>query len=229
LAPATVASRLECLQRIIKIAIRKKIIALNPFAGFKIKHPKPLQRFVPVKELKKLMKTSLKSKALEFTRDMFVFSCFTGLSYIDLYNLTNSQIEKDDDGFLWVKTSRQKTDNEFNVLLLDDALRLIEQYRGTASGDKVFPMKSNPHINKQLKTIAKLCGIKRRLTFHMSRHTFATVICLSQGVSIETAGKQMGHSDLKSTERYAIVTPDKLKVEMKALSKKLKGVYMLAS
>jgi site-specific recombinase XerD len=106
---------------------------------------------------------------------------------------------------------------------------LIEKYQGTASGEKIFAMKSNPHINRQLKTIAALCGIKRRLTFHMSRHTFATVTCLSQGVSIETAGKQMGNSDLKSTERYAIVTPDVMKVEMKRLSKTLKCAYMLAS
>jgi site-specific recombinase XerD len=228
-APNTVVLKMEYLQRIIKFAIRKRIITHNPFAGFCVKRPKPTQRFVPIKELKKLMKTPLNSNALEVTLDIFVFSCYTGLSYIDLYHLTHKQIEKDDDGFLWVKTSRQKTDNEFNVLLLNEALCLIEKYRGTASSDKVFPMKSNPHMNKQLKTIAALCGIKRRLTFHMSRHTFATVTCLSQGISIETAGKQMGHNDLKSTERYAIVTPDRINVVMKALSKSLKGVYTLAS
>ena len=229
LAPATIALKLIYLQSMIKLAIRKRIITHNPFAGFCVQHPKPTQKYVPMNEMQKLMKKTLNSNALEVTRDMFVFSCFTGLSHIDLYNLNWRQIEKDDDGFLWVKTSRQKTDNASNILLLEEALRLLEKYRGTAPDDKVFPMKSNQQMNRQLKTIAKLCGIGRRLTFHMSRHTFATVTCLSQGVSIETVSKQMGHNDLQSTERYAIVTPNQMNDEMKKLSKTIKGMYMLAS
>jgi site-specific recombinase XerD len=128
-----------------------------------------------------------------------------------------------------VKTSRQKTDNQSNILLLDEALQLIEKYRGRGSGEKVFPMKSASQMNRQLKTIAKLCGIQRNLTFHMSRHTFATETCLSQGISIEVAGKMMGHNDLQSTERYAIVTPGKMNEEMQSLSEALSGVYVIAS
>jgi site-specific recombinase XerD len=225
----TVVLKMTHLRKMIKIAHRKRIINHNPFAGFCAERPKPTQKYVPADEMKKLMKTHLKSSALNVTRDMFVFSCFTGLSYIDLYNLTVNQIEKDDDGFLWINTSRQKTDNPSKILLLDDALQLIEKYRGTASGDRVFPMKNSSHMNRQLKTIAALCGIQRRLTFHMSRHTFATETCLSQGISLETTGRMMGHNDLNSTEHYAKVTPGKVHKEMQALSKIINGMYVLAS
>jgi site-specific recombinase XerD len=179
--------------------------------------------------MKKLTKTHLKSSALNVTRDMFLFSCFTGLSYIDLFNLTYRQIEKDDDGFLWVNISRQKTDNESKILLLDEALRLIEKYRGAGSDDKVFPMKSCSHMNRQLKKISSLCHINRRITFHMSRHTFATETCLSQGISIESVSRMMGHNDLKTTEIYAKITDNKVNEDMQALSETLRGVYVLAS
>jgi len=229
LNPGTVVIKMTHLRKMIKIAIRKRIINHNPFSGFRTQRPKPTQKYVPAEEMKKLKKIHLKSKALEVTRDMFVFSCFTGLSYIDLYYLTRRQIEKDDDGFLWVKISRQKTDNESKILLLDDALRLIEKYRGTDSGDKVFPMKSCSHMNRQLKKIASLCGIERRLTFHMSRHTFATETCLSRGISIETVSRMMGHNDLNSTEIYAKITHNKMNDDMQTLSETLKGMYVLAS
>jgi len=229
LASGTVAIKLSQLRKMIKIAIRKRIISHNPFAGFCSEGTKAKQRYVPKEELEKLMKTHLKSKSLDITRDMFIFSCYTGLSYIDLFNLTSRQIEKDNDGFLWINTSRQKTDNESKILLLDEALWLIEKYRGTGSGDKVFPMKSCGHINGQLKKIASLCNIAKRLTFHMARHTFATEICLSQGISIESIGRMMGHKDPNSTEIYAKTTPDKMSDDMQMLSEILKGMYVLAS
>jgi site-specific recombinase XerD len=229
LAPGTAVVRMTHLQKMIKIAVRKRIISHNPFAGFCIERPKPTQRYVPEKEMEKLKKTHLKSSALNVTRDMFLFSCLTGLSYIDLYNLTCRQIEKDDDGYLWVNISRQKTDSESKIFLLDDALRLIEKYKGSGSGEKVFPMKSCSHMNRQLKRIAALCGIQRRLTFHMSRHTFATETCLSQGISIESVSRMMGHNDLKTTEHYAKITPDKMYKDMQALSEIINDMYVLAS
>jgi len=229
LAAGTIIIRLSHLRKMIKLAIRKRIISHNPFAGFCSEGAKAKQRYVPKEELEKLIKTHLKSKSLDITRDMFLFSCYTGLSYIDLYKLSNRQIEKENDGFLWINTSRQKTDNESKILLLDEALRLIEKYRGTGSGDKVFPMKSCGHINGQLKTIATLCNIEKRLTFHMARHTFATEICLSQGISIESIGRMMGHKDPNSTEIYAKITSGKMSEDMQMLSEKLKDMYAFAS
>ena len=227
--PGTVANRITYLRKMVKIAISKGIINHDPFAGYSAERHKPSQKFIPADELKKLMKTHLKSKALTVTRDMFVFSCFTGLSYIDLCNLTYRQIIKGNDGMQWLTFSRHKTDNESKIPLLDKPLRLIEKYRGTVAGDKVFPMKHCTHMNRQLKKIAALCDIERRLTFHMSRHTFATETCLSQGVSIESVSRMMGHKRLSTTQIYAKVTHNKVNEDMQALAEILRDKYVLAS
>jgi integrase len=229
MTPYTVVVKMTYLRKMVKIAIGRGIIHYDPFAGYSPKRTKGSQKFVPADELKKLMKTSLKNKSLSVTRDMFLFACYTGLSYIDLYNLTNCRIVKGDDGLVWLNTSRHKTDNESRIPLLDSALQLIEKYKGTTSGDKVFPMKGCGLMNLQLKKIATLCGIKRRLTFHMARHTFATETCLSQGVSIESVSRMMGHKNLSTTQIYAKVTHNKVNEDMEALSKVLRGQYTLAS
>jgi len=166
---------------------------------------------------------------LDITRDMFVFSCFTGLAYIDLYHLTNDKIVKADDGTLWLNILRQKTDNVSKIPLLEVPLKLIEKYRGTGAGDRVFPVKSCGLLDGQLKKIAELCGIKRRLTFHMSRHTFATETCLSQGVPIESVSRMMGHKKLSTTQIYAKVTHNKVNEDMTILSDKIRDKYILAS
>ena len=127
----------------------------------------------------------------------------------------------------WI--SRHKTDNASKIPLLKIPLQLIEKYRGTASDDKVFPMKSCGLMNGQLKKIAKLCGIDRRLTFHMSRHTFATETCLSQGIPIESVSRMMGHKKLSTTQIYAKVTQNKVNEDMKILSENICGKYFLAS
>ena len=229
LKPGTVSNRMTYLQKMIKISISKGIITHNPFWGYQAIRPRPIQKYVPIEELKKLMNTPLKNSTLNFTRDIFVFSCLTGLSYIDLYNLSNHQIINGNDGSLWLNISRHKTGNESKIPLLEDALQLIKKYKGTGSGNKVFPMKSSSQINRQLKTIATLCGIEKRLTFHMSRHTFATETCLSQGVPIETVSRMMGHKNVSTTQIYAKVTNNKIDEDMQALSEKIKNKYILAS
>ena len=227
--PNTVLHKMICLNKMVRLAIRKGIISHNPFAGYVAERPKTCQRYVPVEELEKLKKTPLKSNALNVTRDMFLFSCFTGLSYIDLFNLTYRQILKGDDNMQWLSISRRKNDNDCQIPLLKEALQLIEKYKGTGSGDRVFPMKSCSLMNTQLKKIASLCGIERHLTFHMSRHTFATETCLSQGVPIGTVGKMMGHKKLDTTEGYAKVTDRKVNEDAEILSKNICGKYVLAS
>ena len=227
--PGSVLERMKSLQTMVKTAIRKGIISHNPFADYSPERPKPIQRYIPVEELEKLMKTPLKNHSLDVTRDLFVFSCFTGLSYIDLYNLTDEHIVKADDGALWINISRHKTDVVSKIPLLDIALQIIEKYRGKCSGNKVFPVKNSGDMNKQLKKIATLCGIERRLTFHMSRHTFATETCISNGVPIETVSRMMGHKNVTTTQIYAKVTNNKIDEDMQALSEKIKNKYILAS
>ena len=227
--PNTMLHKLSCLRKMARIAIGRRLINRDPFAGFSPERTKSKPKYVPAVELDKLMNTTLKSSALELTRDMFVFSCYTGLAYIDLYNLTNQQIVKAEDGDLWLYTSRQKTGNDTKIPLLDKPLQIIDKYRGMGLGDKVFPLKSAVMLNNQLKKIAKLCGIDITLTFHMARHTFATEICLSQGVPIETVSRMMGHKKLLTTQVYAKVTHNKVNEEMEALTEKLKDKYALAS
>jgi len=225
--PCTVLKNIESLRKVVKIAIRKKIISIDPFFGFSPEYPKPCQRYVPENELKKIMKTSLNNAALEVTRDMFVFSCFTGLAYIDLYNLTGNQIIKDETGLIWLNINRQKTGSVSKIPLLEVPLQLIEKYRKTNNGnDRIFPMKSNVRMNEQIKKIAELCGVERRLTFHMARHTFATETCLSQGVPIETVSRMMGHTKLSTTQIYAKVTHNKVNKDMALLSKKIRNKYV---
>ena len=230
LKPLTVLQIITSLRKMVKIAIQRKMISKDPFSGFSPERPKQCQRYVPTEEMEKIMNLNLNDPALEVTRDMFIFSCFTGLSFIDLFHLAAGQIVKDNDGLLWLNINRQKTGNISKIPLLEVPMQLIEKYKKTTNNnDKVFPMKSCSVLNRDLKKIAKRCKIARRLTFHMSRHTFATETCLSQGVPIETVSRLMGHRKVKTTQHYAKVTHNKVNEEMAVLSEIIKDKYVLAS
>ena len=132
-----------------------------------------------------------------------LLSSFTGLSYSDVKNLTNDNLQTFFDGNLWIITRRKKTNTESNIRLLDVPRRIIEKYKGMTKDNKVFPMPSNTTCNKKLKTIAELCGIKTHLTYHVARHLAATTILLSNGVPIETVSRLLGHTNIKTTQIYA--------------------------
>jgi hypothetical protein len=138
LKPGSLLHRLAYLRKMVKIAISRGIINRDPFAGYSFKKPKATQQYLPADELEKLMKTPINSSALEFTRDMFVFSCFTGLAYIDLKNLTNHQIIKANDGSLWLNVSRQKTGGISKIPLLDIPLKIKDKYSGILSISKTM-------------------------------------------------------------------------------------------
>ena len=150
---------------------------------------------------------------MELVRDLFVFSCFTGLAYIDVANLTPENIVTLDDK-QWIMTKRQKTSVATNVLLLDIPKNIIEKYSGKIyRNGKLFPMLTNQRTNSYLKEIADICGIKKDLTFHMARHTFATM-SLSKGVSMESVSKMLGHTNIKTTQIYAHITNKKIEHDM---------------
>jgi integrase len=227
--PNTVLCNVTPLRRIINIAIKKSIINRDPFSGYSPERPELQHRYLPWEDLSKMMKTSFSSPKLDFIRDMFVFSCFTGLSFSDLYQLTPEQLVKTDDGTIWLMVNRQKTDTPSNVPLLDIPLKIIEKYMGLAKDNRVFPMVSCALTNSYLKEIARECGIRRRLTFHMARHTFATEICTSHGVSFGTIRRMMGHFKPATTLIYATATHNKVKKDGKRLAKRLKNKYSLVS
>jgi len=164
---------------------------------------------------------------LNFVCDMFVFASFTGISYIDLKKLTWKEIITEEDNSLWISKSRQKTGIPFNVKLLDIPVRIIEKYKEFSKNDLVFSVFCQVTTNKLLKEIAKLCGINKALSFHISRHTFASQVCLSQGVPIESVSRMLGHADIATTQRYAHVNTEKIGNDMKELSVRISGKYIL--
>jgi len=167
------------------------------------------------------MQKKIAIKRLEQVRDIFVFSCFTGLAYVDMRNLNEKDIQKSFDGKLWIMKKRQKTDVQSNLLLLDTPKRILDKYKGMQRGNQLLPIISNQRLNSYLKEIADLCGLEKHLTFHLARHTFATTVTLAKGVPMETVSKMLGHTRIKTTQIYARITNSKIGNDMSELSKKL--------
>ena len=215
------------LKHIVQTAVYRGILSFNPFKEFTPLKPKQKQLYLTREELEKLLTTTFDTPNRNFTRDMFLFSAFTGICYCDMCNLRESNIVKADDGSLWIETKRQKTGTPENVRLLDIAITIIEKYKGMAPDGKLFPMLHNTSFNPHLKKIAKQCGIDRNLCFHQARHTFASVVCISQGVPIETVSKIMGHRNISTTQRYAKITQEKIDRDVTALSFNIEDKFTL--
>jgi site-specific recombinase XerD len=169
------------------------------------------------------MKRKFDTKRLEKVRDVFLFCCFTGLSYIDVKNLAAENIRTLFDGKLWITGKRGKTDESYNVPLLEIPKTILEKYRNTLPDDRLLPVINNQNTNAYLKEIGELCGIKKKLTFHLSRHTFAT-LTLSKGVSMESVSKMLGHANIKTTQIYARITGEKIGNDMALFAEKVKGM-----
>ncbi len=227
--PETIIGHINRLKRIIFTAIERGIIDADPFEGFIIERSPYKQRYLDEGEFSKLMNTSLGTPARNLVRDMFLFASFSGLSYYDMRNLRESELKRDNAGNLWIITNRQKTGRATNVMLLDVAVKIIERYKGTAPDGKVFPIPSNSSVNKLLKEVAKQCGINPNLVFHQSRHTFASLICMQNGVPLETISRAMGHKNIQVTQKYAKVTFEKLDCDLAAWGSNMDGKYTLAS
>src|ERR1700689_4429336 len=166
----------------------------------------------------------LTDPGMQIVRDLFIFSCYTGLSYIDLIELKPQQIISGIDGVKWIRSSREKTGVAVNIPLLLPAISIVNKFSKQESAivrDTVFPKISNQEMNRSLKMIAEICSIKKYLTFHLARHTFATTVTLMNGVPIETISKLLGHTKLATTMIYAHVLQSKIGMDMLLLQKKL--------
>lgn len=217
LAPNTIILYMSRLHTVINNAIAAGIITADPFAGYEPPRPERRRRYLTLEELQRLMTTPLPSSRLYLVRDLFFFSCYTGISYGDLCWLTTANLETAEDGTVWIKAAREKTHVEFEIPLLDLPLHIIDKYRDTAPNGELLPMYRNSELNKGLKRLAAVCCIDRKLTFHMARHTYATEITLSLGVPIETVSRMMGHQRLMTTQIYAHVTDRKVDEDTKQL------------
>ena len=202
-------------------AINQRTILLDPFTEYIPSKPKWKYQHISNEELERIISTHIESKSVSFIRDMFVFSCFTGLAYADIGQLSEKHLHKAADGSIWIEILRQKTDVESNIRLLDISLAIIEKYRPQMKDDRFFKLPNSGAVSRTMRKIEKLCGISH-LHFHMARHTFATLICMTNGVSMEAISKMMGHSSMRTTQIYAEITNQKVGEEMKKLIKQAK-------
>lgn len=219
LAPNTIVLYMSRLHTVINKAIAAGIITADPFAGYEPPRPECRRCYLTREELRRLMTTPLPSSRLYLVRDLFLFSCYTGISYGDMCRLTAANLETAEDGTVWIKATREKTNVEFEIPLLDLPLHIIDKYRDTMPDGKLLPMYGNSELNRGLKLLAAACGIDRKLTFHQARHNFGTHITLSLGVPIETVSRMMGHRRLMTTQIYAHVTDRKVDEDTKQLRK----------
>lgn len=219
LKPNSATKTLKFFKTVVIFAQKCGVLTHDPFAQHHF-HLESVDRgFLTDEEITKIMEKEFATSRLESVRDIFIFSCFCGLAYIDVANLTEDNIVTLD-GKKWIITRRQKTHVESNILLLDIPLMIIDKYKGKTKGGKLLPILSNQKMNAYLKEIADLCGIKKRLTYHLARHTFATMM-LSKGVPVESVSRMLGHTNIKTTQIYARITNKKIEQDMMSLSGKL--------
>tara|TARA_R110001583_G_scaffold433_3_gene4095 strand:+ start:1209 stop:2420 length:1212 start_codon:yes stop_codon:yes gene_type:complete len=218
-----VMKHLERLKKMINLALRLEWIEKDPFVRFSLKFTKHQRAFLSQSELEVLESGQLSKEMHQKTKDVFVFACYTGLSYIDVKLLSDEHIVRGIDGEYWIFTKREKNDEAVKIPLLEKALDIIKKYdQGSEhKQEKLLPVFSNQKVNIYLKEIASILKINKKLTFHAARHTFATTVTLSNGVPIETVSKLLGHTKLSTTQIYARVIEQKVSSDMLSLRSKL--------
>lgn len=191
---------LKLLKKIVNLAVANSYMTTNPFITYKIEREPVEIDFLDEEELRKIINFDTPLPRLERAKDMFLFGCFTGLSYIDIKTLAPEHFEKDNAGRIWIKKRRVKTGVLSRIPLLPIAKLILDKYKG---GEKLLPIQDPADINKYLKDIAILCDIKKRITFHTSRHTFASTVTLANNISLEVVSKMLGHTNTRMTNHYA--------------------------
>lgn len=217
----TINKKIQRLKKVIKIARKQKLIDFNPFEEHKPKQAKTKIIFLTQDELDKLKEKEFQSEILNKVRDCYIFCCYTGLGYSEMFSLKKSDLKLDEDGTLWIYKERQKTERAFSIpLIFSEPLELIERYK--SESEYLLPRLSNQYFNRLLKEIAITLGINKKLTHHTARKTFATTVLLNNNIPIETVSKLLGHSKITTTlSYYAEVMPSKLKLDLEGLRDKL--------
>ena len=219
----TAVKYIKNFSKIIKICLDNNWIDRNPFANYKSKVKEVERVYLSEQEIQKIIEKDFKTERLSLVRDIFLFSCFTGLAYIDVKNLTKSHISIGIDGEKWIFTHRQKTESASKIPILPVTQMIIDKYSDhpqSNNENKLLPILSNQKMNAYLKEIADVCEIEKELTFHIARHTFATTVTLTNGVPIESVSKMLGHKNLRTTQHYAKVVDRKVSEDMMVLRDK---------
>lgn len=220
-----IMKHLERLQKFTTLAFKHGWIKIDPFALYVLKYEEFDCPFLEQFELDAMVKLSISEKSMRLVRDVFVFSCYTGLCYIEVKNLNKKSMATGIDGEKWIMVRRQKSNTPVKLPLLDEAKAILEKYADypcEQNNYSLLQVFSDQKINGYLKKIAKLCEIDKNLTFHVARHTFATTIALLNDVPIETVSKLLGHTKLSTTQKYARVIEKKISKDMLQLKAKLK-------
>ncbi len=228
-SPDTVRHYLAILKKICKIAFREGLSEKLHFAHYKLPKqkettPKALSR----ESFEKIRDLNIPSNrpSTRLTRDLFLFACYTGTSYADVVRITSENMFTDEEGSLWLKYRRKKTDYRARVKLLPEAIVLLEKYKDE-SRDTLFPVQSAEMVKANMKGLRVMAGIKEPVTYHAGRHSFASLITLEEGVPIETISRMLGHSNIQTTQIYARVTPKKLFDDMDKLTEATRDLKLI--
>jgi site-specific recombinase XerD len=219
----TNAKYIKNLKKIVHECVAKNWLDKDPFMAYKIKKKQTERQYLTEAEIQIIEEKEISMERLQHIRDLFLFSCYTGLSYTDVYNLTPNNVSLGIDGERWIFTHRQKTETASRIPLLPPALAILDKYSNdqrVVNSGKLLPVPSNQKVNAYLKEIATLCEIKKELTFHVARHTFATTITLTNGVPIESVSKMLGHKKMQTTQHYAKILDKRVSDDMKSLKEK---------
>ena len=219
----TAVKYIKNFHKIINQCLANGWLNKDPFANYKSKVKEVTREFLTEKEIETILNKRFVSERLELVRDIFIFSCFTGLAYIDVKQLTLDNISLGIDGDKWIFKNRQKTETASKIPLLPVAQEIINKYAEhpvCKNENRLLPILSNQKTNAYLKEIVDVCEINKDLTFHIARHTFATTVTLSNGVPLETVSKMLGHTNLKTTQHYAKILDKKISEDMMILKSK---------
>jgi site-specific recombinase XerD len=217
--------QIQRVKKLLNFSIRLGYVNSNPMSTFPLKFKLQERVALNERELNAIEELTLQRDTLKKVKDIFLFQCYTGLSYSDVCRLSQEHLVEGREGVLWIKMKRTKTNVSFSIPLLEPAMKLIKRYEGNRSNSKaLLPVLSNQKMNENLKLIQELAGLSKNLTSHLARHTFATTITLTNGVPIETVSKMLGHTSLKTTQIYAKVVDTKIQEDMRVLAEKLSRI-----
>jgi len=214
------------LKKVIRDCVDKDWLDRDPFQSYKVKHIDPKVPHLTSEELFALQHKEITTERLSLVRDMFIFSCYTGFAYIDVVNLTKSDLKIGVDGKQWLIKNREKTDIPERVPVLPPVAEILKKYEKhpkTINAKKLLPVPTNQKVNAYLRELADICGIETKVTFHIARHTFATTVTLENGVPIDSVSKMLGHRSIKTTQIYAKVSDKKISDDTQKLFTKFQA------
>lgn len=213
------------LKHIVTTAHYNGKIPRNPFAMFHVDPDLKERGFLTEEELLALGAIKLDNPNFALSRDLFLFGCWTGISFVDIKNLTTDNIVEMN-GAPWIVSKRQKTGVPFQIKLMDIPMQIIKRYEPFRANKKLFNIGSLDMVNRRIKNIAKKCGIEKPISFHVSRHSFA-VMALNYGMPIESVSKILGHTKITTTQIYAKVTNTKLDSDISTFESKVSGHFAI--